>query len=112
MKQSIRSSLFAIAALGLLAPGPAQADAVADFYKGKTITGYPGGNDVLLAMERGNPEWVFYSIAIFYLFWYFFNHGQPAGFLPKGGYQRWRRNVSDATPSQRRGSAGCIVPAA
>ena len=55
MKQSIRSSLFAIAALGLLAPGPAQADAVADFYKGKTITGYPGGNDVLLAMERGNP---------------------------------------------------------
>ena len=47
MKQSIRSALFAIAALGLLAPGPAQADAVADFYKGKTITvffGYgPGG---------------------------------------------------------------------
>ena len=68
MKQSIRSSLFAIAALGLLAPGPAQADAVADFYKGKTITGYPGGNDVLLAMERGNPEWAFYSIAIFMCF--------------------------------------------
>ena len=68
MKQSIRSSLFTIAALGFLAPGPAQADAVADFYKGKTITGYPGGNDVLLAMERGNPEWVFYSIAIFMCF--------------------------------------------
>ena len=49
MKQSIRSSLFAIAALGLLAPGPAQADAVADFYKGKTITGYPGGNAVTKA---------------------------------------------------------------
>ena len=65
MKQSIRSSLFAIAALGFLAPGPAQADAVADFYKGKTITGYPGGNDVLLEMERSNPGWVFYSIAIF-----------------------------------------------
>ena len=47
MKQLLKSALFASAAIGMLASGQAQADAVADFYKGKTITvfiGYgPGG---------------------------------------------------------------------
>ena len=41
-KRRISLAIVAAAAVGLLTTGPAKADAVADFYKGKTVTIYVG----------------------------------------------------------------------